>query len=225
MDPACRVHVPASLEGTPGPHPVLIALHGKGDNGIDFLDGTGLTQANAIVAAPTGRALAWAPAPYASTTLEEDAARIDAIVNNLVAEHGADPERVYLAGFSNGGGLAVALSTVRDRFAGIATCSAAVRETPDEIASAEPVDYLNIHGTYDDVVPYAGDLRSPYSGAEPDVIQAAPAVVEAFKRRNGDAARTEHRRVEGMGHEWPTGQWAAHRGIDVTREILDFFGL
>lgn len=222
MDPACKVHVPDNADGS---LPILIALHGKGDNGIDFLEGTGLSAARAIVAAPTGRALAWAPAPYASTTLAEDASRIDAIIDDLVAEYGADPERVYLAGFSNGGGLAVALTTVRERFAGIATCSAAVRETPDEIAAAAPVDYLNIHGTYDDVVPYNGDLRSPYSGAEDDVIQAAPAVVEAFTRRNAGAARTEHRRVEGMGHEWPTGQWASHRGIDVTREVLDFFRL
>lgn len=206
--------------------PAIIALHGKGDNGVDFIDGTGLRAAPAIVAAPTGAGLAWSPAPYAHTTLEEDAARIGEIIDDLVSNEGADPQRLYLLGFSNGGGLAVELSLLDDRLAGIATVSAAVRATPEDIAAgAWPVDYLNIHGTYDDVVPYAGEARSPYSGETADTTYGAPEVVAAFERRNAGRARAELRRVEGMGHEWPTGPWAARRGIDATPTILEFFGL
>lgn len=221
MDPSCHVTVP---EGLDGPAPLLLALHGKGDNGYDFLQGTGLGRARAIVAAPTGSGLAWAPAPYARTSFQEDKERIDGILDDLIATHNVDTSRIYIAGFSNGGGLAVELSLHSDRFAGVATVSAAVRASAEQIAQApNPVDYLNIHGTYDDVVPYEGEQRSPYSGVEDDVIQPAPDVVAGFERRNGDAARTEHRRVEKMGHEWPTGAWA--RDIDLTEEIFDFFGL
>lgn len=194
----------------------IVILHGKGDNGPDFARATGFDQAPALIAAPTGRGLAWSPAPYAQTTFEEDLACIEALVDDLVAQ-GADPARIYLAGFSNGGGLAVHVSLASSRFAGVATVSAAVRATPDEIAASEhPVDYLNIHGTWDDVVPFAGERRSPYSGAEDDTTYGAEVTVEAFQRRNGDAARAELRAVEGMGHEWRAS---------TTREILDFFGI
>lgn len=197
--------------------PAIIALHGKGDNGPDFADATGLIHADAVVAAPTGKGLAWSPAPYAATTLEQDAARIDALVDDLIANHGADPARIYLAGFSNGGGLAVSLSTLSNRFAGVASVAAAVRATPGEIAAVpHAVDYLNIHGTWDDVVPYAGEARSPYSGTEDDTTYGARAVTEAFAQRNAGGARAEHIAVPRMGHEWRP---------ETTAAILDFFGL
>lgn len=216
-DTACRVHVPPAAASGQA-LPLLIALHGKGDNGLNFLEGTGLAAAEAIVAAPTGTGLAWAPAPYAHTTLADDTSRINAIIDDICAEHAVDEERIYVCGFSNGGGFAVELSLASERFAGVATVAAAVRASADEIAAAGwPVDYLNIHGTYDDVVPYAGG--GPYG------VQPAEVVVEGFERRNGAGARAVHRRIEGMYHEWPTGPWAAHRGIDCTQEIRDFFGI
>lgn len=197
--------------------PAIIALHGKGDTGPDFAEATGLVRADAVVAAPTGRGLAWSPAPYAAATLDEDAARIDALVDDLIADHDADPARIYLVGFSNGGGLAVSLSTISDRFAGVATVAAAVRATPDQIAVVpHAVDYLNIHGTWDDVVPYAGETRSPYSGAQDDTTYGAEAVTEAFRTRNAERARAQHIPVERMGHEWRPG---------TIETILQFFGI
>lgn len=197
--------------------PAIIALHGKGDNGPDFAEATGLVRAEAVVAAPTGRGLAWSPAPYAAATLDEDAARIDALVDDLIAAHDVDPSRVYLVGFSNGGGLAVCLSTRSDRFAGVASVAGAVRCTPEEIASVpHAVDYLNIHGTWDDVVPYAGEIRSPYSGAKDDTTYGAEVVTEAFAGRNAGRARTRHIPVERMGHVWRA---------DITAAVLEFFGI
>ena len=215
-----HVSVPAN---TTGALPVIVALHGKGDNGRDFLAGTGLHRARAIVAAPTGAGLAWSPAPYARTTFDEDAAFVRALIDDLRSTLATT--NTYLAGFSNGGGLAVHLSLTDLGLAGVATVAAAVRATPDELAAAQPLDYLNIHGTFDDVVPFAGEQRSPYSGAEDDTTYGAPDVVAAFERRNGDRARAELIAVEGMGHEWPTGPWAARRGVDATDAILEFFGV
>ena len=215
-----HVSVPA---GHTGALPVIVALHGKGDNGRDFLAGTGLHRARAIVAAPTGAGLAWSPAPYARTTFEEDAAFVRALLDDLRSTFATG--NTYLAGFSNGGGLAVHLSLTDLELAGVATVAAAVRATPDELAAAQPLDYLNIHGTFDDVVPFVGEQRSPYSGAEDDTTYGAPDVVAAFERRNGDRARATLTAVEGMGHEWPTGAWAARRGVDATEAILEFFGV
>lgn len=215
-----HVCVPAGHDGA---LPVIVALHGKGDNGRDFLAGTGLHRARAIVAAPTGAGLAWSPAPYARTTFEEDVAFVRALIDDLRSTF--DTTNTYLAGFSNGGGLAVHLSLTDLKLAGVATVAAAVRATPDELAAAQPLDYLNIHGTFDDVVPFAGEQRSPYSGGEDDTTYGAPDVVAAFERRNAGRARAELIAVEGMGHEWPTGPWAARRGVDATDAILEFFGV
>ena len=215
-----HVSVPAN---TTGALPVIVALHGKGDNGRDFLAGTGLHRARAIVAAPTGAGLAWSPAPYARTTFDEDAAFVRALIDDLRSTFATT--KTYLVGFSNGGGLAVHLSLADLELAGVATVAAAVRATPDELAAAQPLDYLNIHGTFDDVVPFAGEQRSPYSGAQDDTTYGAPDVVAAFERRNSDRARATLTAVEGMGHEWPTGPWAARRGVDATKAIVEFFGL
>lgn len=201
--------------------PVILAIHGKGDNGLDFLIGTNLGTANAIVAAPTGQGLAWSPAPYAVTTVEEDTALIEAILADIIATYPVDQERIYLAGFSNGGGFVTVLA-VNDpeKYAGVATVAGAIRTDLDQIASGAPIDYLNIHGTWDDVVPYAGQDRGSLG-----LILPAQEVTAAFRRRNGDRARTVHIPVEGMNHEWPAGVWARSRGIDVTEDILDFFGV
>lgn len=203
------------------PFPLIVGIHGKGDNGYDFLIGTNLGVANAIVITPTGQGLAWSPAPYAITTVEQDTALIEAIIADINTAYPIDPHRVYLAGFSNGGGLVAVLATNNpEKYAGAATVAGAIRTTPGELTAGAPIDYLNIHGTWDDVVPYAGENRG--GGG---VIQPARDVTAAFAQRNGDAARTVHIPVEGMGHEWPAGIWAPSRGIDVTETILDFFSV
>lgn len=218
LERSYQCSVPVALDE---PLPVVLAVHGKGDNGLDFLIGTNLGAANAIVAAPTGQGLAWSPAPYAVTTLEEDIALIDAITTDLTATYPIDRDRIYLAGFSNGGGFVTALAvSAPEKYAGVATVAGAIRTDLDEIAAGEPIDYLNIHGTWDDVVPYNGQDRGSLG-----LIRAATAVTDAFERRNGDRARAVHIPVEGMSHEWPAGVWAHGRGIDVTEEILGFFGI
>lgn len=210
-------------QGTAIALPVVVALHGKGDNGHDFLAGTGLHRARAVVAAPTGVGLAWAPAPYAQTSLEEDVACVRAIIDDLRSTF--PTTKTFVAGFSNGGGLAVHLALNDLELDGVATVAAAVRATPRQIAAGDALDYLNIHGTFDDVVPFHGEQRSPYSGAEDDTTFGAPDVVAAFARRNEGRARAELISVEGMGHAWPTGMSAARRGVDATEAVLDFFGV
>lgn len=201
--------------------PVIVAIHGKGDNGLDFLIGTDLGRADAVVVAPTGQGLAWSPAPYAVTTVEEDIALIDAIVADITSTYRVDRDRIHLAGFSNGGGFVVELAVRRpEGHAGVATVAGAIRTDLDTIAHGDPIDYLNIHGTWDDVVPYAGQDRGSLG-----LIRPATAVTDAFRQRNGEHARAEHIAVQGMSHEWPAGVWAQGRGIDVTEKILHFFGI
>jgi polyhydroxybutyrate depolymerase len=97
---------------------------------------------------------------------------------------------------------------------------------------------LAIHGTHDGVVPYEG---------RPDARwRAVPAVVGAWGRRDGCAARPASRRVargvtrftwrrcagghrvelvriRGSGHGWPPHD-AASIDVDATAEAVRFFG-
>ena len=192
-----HVCVPA---GHTGALPVIVALHGKGDNGRDFLAGTGLHRARAIVAAPTGAGLAWAPAPYARTTFEEDAAFVRALLDDLRSTFATG--NTYLAGFSNGGGLAVHLSLTDLELAGVATVAAAVRAAPGELAAAQPLDYLNIHGTFDDVIrklPYVRDMGF-------DVLYFTP--IHPIRRSGGTTVRMI-RLVVGLEIAWVTPATAA----------------
>ena len=207
-------------DDTSAPMPLIIALHGRGDAGVNFLVSTGLDAAPAFVAAPTGVQGAWAGAPYAETTYGQDSTAIMVIIEDVQRAHAIDPGRIYLVGFSNGGGLATQVAADHpERFAAVATVAAAVRTDPIQLATGAPIDYLNIHGTSDIKVPYDGETRDG-----DDVIYPAEDVVAAFTHRNGAEARTQHYAVQGMGHQWSAATWGTSASVDTNKEIFSFFG-
>jgi acetyl esterase len=108
----CRVHVPDG----PGPHPVLLYIHGGGWvwNSIDTHDRLMREYAAAAGCAVVGPDYALSPEAVFPQALEECEA-----VLRWVAEHGAewglDPARIVIGGDSAGGNLAAALAlSVRD---------------------------------------------------------------------------------------------------------------
>ena len=207
-------------DDTSAPMPLIIALHGRGDAGANFLLSTGLDVAPAFAAAPTGVQGAWAGASYAETTYGQDSTAIMAIIEDVQRTHAIGPGRVYLAGFSNGGGLATHVAADHpEQFAAVATVAAAVRTDPTQLEEGAPIDYLNIHGTSDIKVPYSGETRDG-----DDVIYPTEDVVAAFTHRNGAAARTQHYAVQGMGHQWSTATWSTSASVDTNKESFSFFG-
>lgn len=92
----------------------------------------------------------------------DDVAYLTAVIDDAIARYGADPRRVYLVGHSNGGYMAYRMACDRaDRIAGIASLAGANWKDTSRCRPSVPVPVVQIHGTKDDNVPYAGNVVTP----------------------------------------------------------------
>jgi phospholipase/carboxylesterase len=165
------VHLARRPPDTASPPPMLILLHGYGSNEQDlfglvpYLDDRLL-----IVSARAPYTLM--PGMYGWFTLditprgigvdpdEAEASRqqVAAFVEQAAAVYGADPARVILGGFSQGGMMAAAVALTRpELLAGAMVLSGMVpHELLPQIAPPEQLagkPFLVQHGTYDPVLP------------------------------------------------------------------------
>ena len=156
--------------------PLVVVLHGAGSSGAAFLMHDGwMPEADRrgfIVAAPDGLpVLPDSPAdPVANPVLWnegrlrhpggraaiDDVAFIEAMLDRVDGELPVDRRRTYLAGFSNGGGMAFRLAAeASDRFAALAVVASVpwTDEAPDR-----PMPTLVVIGTADPLVPLRGGV-------------------------------------------------------------------
>jgi polyhydroxybutyrate depolymerase len=149
--------------------PAIILLHGATGSGARMEAGTGMTalarEHGFVVAYPdgttTGRpvgGLAWnaggcCAAPVSRAV--DDVSFLSAVIDELVANHGVDPDRVYLGGFSNGGMMSYRFACeMGESIAGIVVVGGAFNVSTCDPPGPLPV--VIIHGTADATVPYSG---------------------------------------------------------------------
>lgn len=204
--------------------PLVFVFHGKTSEAQRIMKSTELYKAEAVVVAPQGTknlegdGNAWAPSPYVETTPEEEHDLVVGIVEELSREMPIDRDRVYITGFSNGGGLTAHLAThYPEEFAAAALVGAAVRETPEELRTGLPIPLMIIHGAKDTTVPTSGYLTTP-PGQSEQTVAAASVVEEEFIKRNG-TDKVVATTVPNMTHRWATSEY------DTTAEVLKFFGI
>jgi polyhydroxybutyrate depolymerase len=249
------LHLPAGRQPS-GPVPLVISLHGAGLWGAaqrditrwnDLADREGF-----VVAYPSGAGRAsprvWSPGP--GPGLARDVEFLTRLIDTLVARHHVDPDRVYVNGLSNGGGMTFALSCAApDRLAAAGIVAGALTHQWGGCAAAPPIPVIVIHGTRDPVVPYHGGWTWISPRPWPDL----PEWVARWAERNGcDAvpgdstlsARVTRRAYRGCaadadvvlytlpedGHVWPGGgplpRWLVGtdtRSLDATRVMWEFF--
>ena len=233
---------------TAGPRPTVILLHGGASTAAEMRRYTGfdlLAEAAGIVAVyPQGIADDWND--------PSDGLFLIDLADHLIANGIADRRRIYVAGLSNGGIMALQMACAHaDRIAGIAVVAASLPVGYDcRPARSLPVIFIN--GTADRHVPYDGDPASTVPVMES---------IELFARRAG--CRTLHSRIlpaptppdgtramlydyggcapggalesvviEGGTHGWPGArrdmapasiQSPASRAIDANAQIWRFF--
>jgi polyhydroxybutyrate depolymerase len=239
--------------------PALILMHGAGGSSEKMEGGTGMTgiaeDNGFVVAYPDGTSTempvggqSWnagscCAAPVAKDI--DDAAFISAVIDELVANHGVDPERVYIGGFSNGGMMSYrSACEFGDRIAGIVVVGGALNVTGCDAPSELPV--LIIHGTADATVPYGGGVPNANTAARLGSWVNA-SVADAVSYWSGRNDCTSHSTVtddgtitdekyagclDGSGlevvsilggtHRWPTTK---SEDFNASKYIAEFFGL
>lgn len=184
----------------PGPHPMLVVLHGLGQTTGGFLTATGLVPAalaaGVVVLGPETPDRSWNDGRYGGRGRDDDAF-ISALVDRMVARGLADRSRVVLAGFSNGSGMAVELLDRHPHaFAGALLVGGELLASPGAPRPVVPVETVLVHGTDDPVQPWAG--RARISRRMPAQI-GVPATVRAFL--DADAVRSTTGRTVDSGKD------------------------
>ena len=139
--------------------PLVLAFHGAGATGPFMEAYSGLTRlanrARFIAVYPTANGNLWnsaarGPAP------EDDVLFVRSLLDQLEARLCVDAARVYATGVSNGGSFTALLGCeLSDRLAAIAPVAGGYGVQPP-CHPARRLSVLEIHGTDDWVVPYAG---------------------------------------------------------------------
>ncbi|WP_213816538.1 PHB depolymerase family esterase [Glaciihabitans sp. dw_435] len=181
--------------------PAVIALHGAGGSAQMFADSTSFaadaTGGAFIAVFPDGSpqtsdTYVWNAGSCCGKAVENDVDDIGflkTVMAQLTAKHDVNKDRIYFAGFSNGGMMAYrAACDLGSSVAGIAVVSGALNVTSCQSGSTMPV--LIIHGTADEVVPYNGGNPIPALsyGLKPWTNESVAQAVTAWTDRDGCTA-------------------------------------
>lgn len=216
------LHVPAKAVGRPVP--LIVAFHGSGGSGRFMRSYSGLVR----IADREGFAVAFPTAPRAERVWRlrpaaepggDDVPAVATLLDRIAARACVDRSRISAVGISNGGGFTARLACeLSDRLAGVAVIAGGFAFLPP-CRPSRRVSVLEIHGTADRVVPYAGDPeKGEGRGAvrlwlaawarrdgcrHGPVRRATRAVVRLTWRGCRDGTRLVHIAVVGGQHAWP----------------------
>lgn len=143
--------------------PLLLALHGRTQTDADAETISGYDamalDPGAVVVYPQGYGDAWnagACCAPATTDGVDDVGFLRALIDRMEADYPIDPNRVFVAGGSNGGEMAErAACELSDRIAAIADASSTLLV---DCHPSQPVSIIAIHGTADVQIPIDGGL-------------------------------------------------------------------
>ena len=241
------VHVPPQIRASSVPVPALIAFHGYSSRADEFAAYSRLPAAAdaagfvAVFPQGLGAIPEWHfgnPAAVAGGEAADEAL-FETLLGTLAGSGCIDMARVFLAGHSQGGGMASHLACLHaDRVAGAAIVSGMLLDPP--CRPSRPVPIVQVHAVDDPVLPYDGGTVGGAPAGFPPVL-AAEAVAAAWAARDecGGAARDEapaagvmrrtwagcaapvtYYRLSAGGHGWPTPDGAAR--FDAAAVIAAF---
>jgi polyhydroxybutyrate depolymerase len=217
--------------------PYVIVLHGGAGNSRSLKSTSGfdsLARAEGFAVA-YAEGTEWAPGRFAWNTgyllrgrigTSDDIAYLDRLIDKLILEHGADPDRIYMTGGSNGAMMTFIYGVVRaERLAAVATVVGAMFSFDRK--PKVPLPIMVVNGKKDNEVPidggYSGNpvvrrgQSAPYksmaqtiefwkgvnrSNLPPKTIQIRDAVMTVYEGADGGAPTVSV--IDGMGgHGWP----------------------
>ena len=228
------------------PAPVIFDLHGRGGTAAGQAITSQITvpawARGFVVVHPQagGDAAGWPIWPD-SPEREGEVAFFQMMIDTLAGDLAIDLDRVFITGFSNGGGMAARLACeMAGQIAGVAPVGAS-NEGWTECEPSEPVPVMAFHGLADDVVFFNGGQAllpalpewagwwADANGCETDAVPAEVATGLFWHWAVCDEGATVSLiAVDGIGHDWPTEvQTIADAGepvwLGASDIIVDFF--
>lgn len=254
-----KLYLPAGDRSRP--IPLVVMLHGCQQDPDDFAIGTGMNAA----AEARGCAVLY-PAQTRTANLNRcwnwfkpqhqqrdrgECGLLAGMIRAVIARHGLDARRVYVAGLSAGGAMAALLAEAYPELVaavgvhagvpagaaqGLASAMAVMKtgRAPDARLRAAGCPMIVFHGDLDTTVhPANGErLVAPLAAALPSERSAGLSPFgrtytrTVFRDAQG-RAQGEHWLVHGLGHAWSgghlPGSYTDPTGPDATQAMLDFF--
>jgi len=158
------IYVPNSYDGTSAV-PLLLNFHGFGGSASEFINDADMraeAEANSfILVYPQGSCLNgashWNPCPIDgdNKSTADDVGFVEAMISEISSQYNLDMERIYAAGYSNGGMMAYGLANYKsDLIAAVASVSGTMLNCIGP--TSHPMPVIHLHGTSDGVVSYNG---------------------------------------------------------------------
>jgi polyhydroxybutyrate depolymerase len=198
-----RTYLP---KGLPKGAPLVLVMHGSGEGPQGIRAGTGYgferlaDQHGFAVVYPKSFGFDWNDCSTIGDTAvngvrADDAGFLAALVDKLVGELGVDPQRVFAAGVSNGGSMALRLALEHPkRYRAVAAALANV-PAPQNFQcqpAAQTPSVMILNGTEDPLVPFVGGeinlLGLFYKGGQ---VISSTASAQYFADRNAIAGQPQ----------------------------------
>ena len=149
-------------------HPLMFNFHGFGGRAADFVYAADMrSQAERdkfIIVYPQGSLLGGFPHWNSSgpsldnKSSADDIGFVEQLITKISMDYSVNSDRIYAAGFSNGGFFSYYLACNSDKFAAIGSVAGTMIDDSFQNCNALiPTGMINIHGTADSVVPYNGN--------------------------------------------------------------------
>jgi polyhydroxybutyrate depolymerase len=226
------------------PLPLLFNFHGFGGNASEYMayaDMRTLAENERfIVVYPQGSNLDgsphWNTCPNGGDNKSnaDDFGFIAALVSELSSTYNIDQNRIYAAGYSNGGMMAYGLANYRSEiFAAVASVSGTMLDCT--ATPAHPMPVIHLHGTADDTLPYNGNnyfnstqtvlnhwIAFNNTNPSPTVTSdtSGSMTIERYVYDQGDSGvAVTHYKYIGGGHNWFT---TSYKGQDTATLIWNF---
>ena len=144
---------------------MLVNFHGFGGSASEFMsyaDMRSIAETDTfILAYPQGSCLDgsshWNACPTGGDNKSDadDFGFVESMINEISSQYNIDMERIYAAGYSNGGMMAYGLANYKsDLIAAVASVSGVMLDCTGP--TSHPMPVVHLHGTSDGVLPYNG---------------------------------------------------------------------
>jgi len=257
------VHVPPQYDPQK-PTPLVIVLHGGGRKALGAVRISEMNlkadEKGFIALYPNGTGklmsslLTWNSGNccgYAMRHDIDDVAFMRQLLKELPKEYSIDPNRIYIAGFSNGAMMAYKLAhELSGYIAAIAPVAGSMQYEP-ETAPVAPVSIIAFHGTADEYTPYyGGEVKNPRAPrvdkpvadaisfwvkhnecSEPPIREESETIIKETYTNGKKGTEVVLYTIKDGGHAWPGGKKGNFYGnidpptqeISATDLMWDFF--